>query len=102
MDALDQAESLSRNAFLKVPDAGRAEEPSVSIKQGAGESYMEFIDRLKNAVDKQAENVDAYDLILKQSAVENASEDWQKILHPMRNPTLIKMTDACNRAGTHT
>lgn len=47
--ALNQVKSLASNAFLKVPDAGGAEQAFVSIKQGAGEPYVQFIDRLKNA-----------------------------------------------------
>lgn len=63
---------------------------------------MQFIDRLRNAVDKQVENADARNMILKQLAVENANKDCQKIIRPVKNPTLLHMIEACSRVGKYT
>ncbi|KAM6306913.1 LOW QUALITY PROTEIN: stabilin-2-like [Podargus strigoides] len=50
-----------------------------------------------DSLDKQIENEEATDIILKKLAIENANEDCQKMLRPLNNPTLLQMTEAYNR-----
>ena len=63
---------------------------------------MQFIDRLKQALEHQIDNVEARDILLLKLAVENANVDCKKLLKslPNPNPTLVEMVEACNRIGT--
>ena len=40
---------------------------------------MSFVDRLKEAIEKQVENPEAKDVLLRQIAVENANEECQRV-----------------------
>ena len=51
-------------AFLKVPDAGKPQCLFTNIKQGPGEPFMQFINKLKDSLDKQVENEEAWELFL--------------------------------------
>ncbi|XP_021244600.1 endogenous retrovirus group K member 8 Gag polyprotein-like [Numida meleagris] len=98
--ALDQAKELAFSAFMKVPDDGKPQKSFISIKQGPTEPYVQFIDKLKDSLDKQIKNEEAREILLQKLATENANEDCRKVLRPLSNPTLLQMTDACNKIGT--
>lgn len=97
---LDQSKDLALGAFLKVPDAGKPHCSFTDIKQEPGEPFMQFIDKLKDSLDKQLENEGAREILLQKIAIENANEDCQKVLCPLNKPTLLQMIDASNKAGT--
>ena len=63
---------------------------------------MQFIDRLKQALERQVDNAEARDILLTKLAVENANVDCKRLLKslPNPNPTLVEMVEACNRIGT--
>ncbi|XP_037228141.1 uncharacterized protein LOC119140709 [Falco rusticolus] len=65
------------------------------------EPYMQFIDRLKQALERQVDNAEARDILLTKLAVENANVDCKRLLKslPNPNPTLVEMVEACNRIG---
>lgn len=86
-------------AFLKVPDAGKTQCLFSSIKQGLGEPFMQFIDKLKDSLDKQMASEEAREILLQKMAIENANKDCQKVLHPLNKPTLSQMIDTCNKLG---
>lgn len=65
--ALEQSKDLAFSVFLKVPDAGKLQKSFTTIKQGPTESYMQFIDKLKDSLDKQIENEEAREILLKTS-----------------------------------
>ena len=44
--------------MVKVPEIGKTEESFTCIIQQMNEPYMQFIDRLRDALDKQIDNVD--------------------------------------------
>jgi len=52
-EILRQSADLALQAILKVPDTGKAEKSFTTIKQGSSEPYMQFIDRLQDAINKQ-------------------------------------------------
>ncbi|KAK4805580.1 hypothetical protein QYF61_009345 [Mycteria americana] len=80
---LQQSCQLAYQALLKTPDTGKATQSFVSIKQGIAESFMPFIDKLKEAIEKQVENEAAREVLLMKLAVENA-----------------KMMEACQKVGS--
>ncbi|KQL60842.1 hypothetical protein AAES_04291 [Amazona aestiva] len=66
--------------MLQVPDVGKSVKAFTGIKQAEDEPYMQFIDRLETAIDKQVENDVAKEALLLKLAIENANLDCQKVL----------------------
>ncbi|XP_064901183.1 uncharacterized protein LOC135577216 [Columba livia] len=101
-EALEAVREEAKKALLKVPDSQKPQKAFTNITQEPREPYMQFIDRLKQALDRQIDNTEARDILLLKLAVENANADCKKLLKslPNQNPTLIEMIEACNRIGT--
>lgn len=100
MEALNDSKNLAYQAFMKVPDVGKPQRSFTNIRQGLQEPYMKFIETLKDALDKQVENEEARQILLQKLAIENANTDCQKVLRPLKNPTVVQMIEECNRVGT--
>ncbi|KQK76304.1 hypothetical protein AAES_137738 [Amazona aestiva] len=99
-EVLRQSAELALKAMLRVPDVGISVKAFTGIRQAKDELYMHFIDCLETAIDKQVENDAAKDDLLLKLATENANLDCQKVLHMLKNPTLIDMIEASNRIGS--
>lgn len=100
VEALQQPKELTLRVFHKVLDSGLATTSFVSIRQGADEPFIKFLDKLKVALDKQIDNITAQEILLKQLAVENTNPDCQKVLQPLQAPTVVEMLKACQGIGT--
>jgi len=101
-EALEATREEAKKALLKVPDSQKPQKTFTSITQDPREPYMQFIDRLKQALERQIDNKEAREILLLKLAVENANVDCKKLLKslPNPNPTLVEMVEACNRLGT--
>ena len=92
---------MALQAFLTLPEAGKQPISFTSIRQGVSETFMTFIDRLRDAVEKQIEHPEARESLLIKLALEYANADCKKILIALpRNATLVEMVEAANRVGT--
>lgn len=68
-----------RALFLMANDSTPSHNFS-TIKQAVDETFINFIDRLKDSVEKQVENLEAQTELLCVSAMANANENCKKIL----------------------
>ena len=83
-----------------VPDSQARETSSfTNIHQGAVEAYIDFIDRLQEAIERQIDNDEA---LLWQLAYENASKEFRAIIEPLRTTTkdISEFIKACQDIGT--
>ncbi|TRZ05448.1 hypothetical protein HGM15179_021659 [Zosterops borbonicus] len=101
-EALDGARNAARQDFFKVPDAKTPQKAFTTIVQGPQEPYMQFVDHLKQALERQIDNADAREILLLKLAVENSNTDCKKLLKslPKQDPSLVEMVEACNQIGT--
>ncbi|XP_075276167.1 endogenous retrovirus group K member 21 Gag polyprotein-like isoform X2 [Opisthocomus hoazin] len=101
-EALEATHEEAKKALLKVPDSQKPQKTFTTITQDPREPYMQFIDRLKQALERQIDNTEAREILLLKLAAENANVDCKKLLKslPNPNPTLVEMVEACNRIGT--
>lgn len=101
-EALEGIRDAARQTFLKVPDTKTPLKSFTTIVQGPQESYMQFVNCLKQALKRQIDNVDLHEILLLKLAVENANTDCKKLLKSLlnQNPTLTEMVEACNHVGT--
>ncbi|XP_055554235.1 endogenous retrovirus group K member 5 Gag polyprotein-like [Falco cherrug] len=100
--ALEAIREEAKKAFFQVPDLQKPQKAFTNITQESREPYMQFIDRLKQALERQVDNAEARDILLTKLAVENANVDCKRLLKslPNPNPTLVEMVEACNRIST--
>ena len=74
---------ISCRAWAKV-DNVNSDGSFVKITQGHEEEYAQFIGKLKDAIEKSIRDETLQNIILKQLAFENASEECQSVLRPIR------------------
>ena len=71
-----QCSATAPQAFKAVPEAKPCSSGSfINVRQGANEAYLDFIDRLQEAIQRQIENQDVAEALLLQLAFENANDD---------------------------
>lgn len=101
---LAQARDLGMQALMEVGKMALVPptQSCIKIKQGPKEPYMQFIERLKDAIEKQIANDEAKYVLIQALARSNANEDCKKAIDllPERNPSLDEMIDACADVGT--
>ncbi|GAB0206384.1 endogenous retrovirus group K member 10 Gag polyprotein-like [Grus japonensis] len=89
-------------ALRRVPDFGKRESSFASIRQGPQEPYIQFLDRLQTAIQRQIESSEAAELLLFQLAIENANMDCRRAIDPIHNQakTLNDLIRACQNVGS--
>ncbi|CAM4711127.1 unnamed protein product [Caretta caretta] len=93
----------AQHAFKKVPDSGKPTKSFVSIRQGASESFLDFTNRLHEAILRQVDNTEAAHELLLKLAVENANEDCRRALQAAQASAILELSDmlrACQNIGT--
>ncbi|XP_054131785.1 uncharacterized protein LOC128936668 [Melozone crissalis] len=101
---LAQARDLGMQALMEVGKMGLVmpTQSCIKIKQGPKEPYMQFIERLKDAIEKQIANDEEKRMLIQALAQSNANEDCKKAIDQLQeiNPSLDEMIDACADVGT--
>lgn len=99
---LEQLNTLVLRAIHWIPGTNSSNASFTSVKRGAAEPYIKFLDHLPNTLERQGGNQAARDALLKQLAVEIASADPQKVLQSLKNadPSIADMIKACQDVGT--
>ncbi|CAM5109079.1 unnamed protein product, partial [Eretmochelys imbricata] len=95
--------TCAQHAFQKVPDSGKPTKSFASICQGASESFMDFTNRLQEAILRQVDNPAAAQEILLKMAVENANKDCRRALQAAQVAGVLELSDmlrACQNIGT--
>ncbi|CAM5109455.1 unnamed protein product, partial [Eretmochelys imbricata] len=95
--------ACAQYAFRKVPDSGKPTKSFPSIRQGASESFMDFTNRLQEAILQQVDNPAAAQEILLKMAVENANEDCRRALQAAQAAGILELSDmlrVCQNIGT--
>ncbi|XP_053795420.1 uncharacterized protein LOC128786271 isoform X2 [Vidua chalybeata] len=98
---LSDIRDAGKEALLKIPDGTTPLQNFSSILQGPDETFIKFVDRLKEAIDRQIENVEAREELLQKMALTNANPETKKILRALPQdpePTIAKMVEACTKA----
>ncbi|XP_039399069.1 endogenous retrovirus group K member 21 Gag polyprotein-like [Mauremys reevesii] len=105
MESFHRTAMCIQRAFRRVPASGKPLRSFTNVKQQATEPYHHFVDRLKEAVQRQIDNPDAQTELLLRLAYEQSNADCRKILQTIihrPNYTLADMLQACAEVGTQT
>ena len=82
--AFSQSAQIALRALKAVPDSQAREIFSfTNICQRAAEAYIDFIDLLQEAIERQIDNDRAAKSLLWQLAYENANKDCRTIIGPL-------------------
>ncbi|CAM4673722.1 unnamed protein product [Lepidochelys kempii] len=95
--------TCAQHAFRKVLDSGKPTKSFASICQGASESFMDFTNRLQEAILQQVDSPAAAQEILLKMAVENVNEDCRRALQAAQASGIVELLDmlrACQNIGT--
>lgn len=96
---LAQAKACALEAFMALPQIGKANPPYLKIVQGEAETFLAFVDKVKMAVDA-APNVpkDLKDIMTKEVVIQNANSVCKRLLASLpASATMAQMVEACAR-----
>lgn len=96
---LQQRQALALSALKELPNIGVPKPPYINVKQKPGEPYMQFKDRLKEAIEASPDlTPEARMAVSKDLAVMNANPQCQQILASLgKTASLAEMVEACSR-----
>lgn len=66
--------------MIKVPETNNAAKSFATINPGPSENYVQFIDHLQEAINKQVEKLEANEALVLKLAVENANVCYQYVI----------------------
>lgn len=72
-----------------------------SITQGPEETFIKFVDRLKEQINRQIDHPAAREELLRKMTITNATAETKKILRALPQdpePTIAQMVEACTKA----
>ncbi|XP_054374450.1 uncharacterized protein LOC129047136, partial [Molothrus ater] len=99
-EALQDIALAAKTSLLLVHDESMPTMHFSAIKQGTDESFIKFVDRLRDALEKQIESTEAKKELLCKLALCNSNEKCKAILRslPMdTDPTIEQMLECCTR-----
>ncbi|RMC12355.1 hypothetical protein DUI87_09870 [Hirundo rustica rustica] len=100
-EVLIDIKDAARKAMVKIPLAGVSESSYIDIKQGPSESFTSFIDRLKQAMDRQVCDEWLKPHLLRCFAFMNTNTECKRIISALPGlPSMAEMIEACSRVGT--
>lgn len=98
--ALEDIKNAAQNALFQTPDGNTPQKSFFNIRQDMDETFIKFIDRLKDAIDKQIDCPRARELLLSKLAVSTANAECKKIIRALPSgpePTIQQMVEACTQ-----
>ena len=84
-EVLSLCHKAALNAWDRLPEPGRKVESYTRVRQGQGEPYTDFLQRLIKALNTGITDPEARRLILESLAFENANLDCKKIIGPLKS-----------------
>ncbi|KAF4803531.1 hypothetical protein TURU_015347 [Turdus rufiventris] len=98
---LEQCQKIGFAATVKTIEAAAPRPKYVKITQGPREPFLQFVEKIAAALEKQVEDDTPRQLLCKQLARDNANVDCFKIIQSLPgDPSLTHMVQACANVGT--
>ncbi|KAL2310262.1 hypothetical protein Nmel_006512, partial [Mimus melanotis] len=98
---LEQCQKIGLAAMLKTTEAAAPKQRYVKITQGPREPFLQFVEKIAAALEKQVEDDNLRQLLCKQLAKDNDNVDCLKIIQALPgDPSLMDMIQACAKMGT--
>lgn len=82
-------------------DMAALKQKYITIRQGPTEPFLQFVEKISAALEKQVEDAVLRQMLCKQLVKDNANEDCQKIIQALPgDPSVPDMVAACSKVGT--
>lgn len=90
---LAQAKVAALEAFHDLPQMGKVSPPYLKIKQGESESFITFLDRIREAIDNTSDLDDSIkNTLVKEVAIQNANSACKKLIRTLpQGASLVKI-----------
>lgn len=89
------------HAVARTTELAAPKQRYTAIRHGKNEPFLQFVDKLAEALDKQADDGGLKNTLLQQLARDNANEDCRKIVEALPGePSIADMVTACSEVGT--
>ena len=100
--AIVQTRLCCLRAWEKVEKPGEAQKSFTKIIQSQNEPFVDFISRLKEAIDKTVRQSDLREMLLQTLSFENANSECQKVIRPLKaqGASLEEYIKACADIGS--
>lgn len=100
LDILNDIKNAAHVALLKIPDGKTPLQNFSTIHQDINESFIKFVDRLKETIERQIDNPEAQEELLWKMAATNANEETKKIIRVLPQdpePSIRQIVEACTK-----
>ncbi|KAF4794470.1 hypothetical protein TURU_101853 [Turdus rufiventris] len=98
---LAKAQQLGMSALIKIMEMAALKQRYVTIQQGNKEPFLQFVEKVAAAVEKQVDDENLRQIICKQLTRDNVNEDCQKNIESLPgDPLLADIVTACSKIGT--
>ncbi|XP_074716880.1 uncharacterized protein LOC141940007 [Strix uralensis] len=98
---LEQAQHIGITALKRTMEMAAPKQKYIAIRQGPKEPFLQFVEKISAALEKQVEDETLRQMLCKQLAKDNANEDCQKIIQSLPgDPSIPDMVAACSKVGT--
>ncbi|KAL2311714.1 hypothetical protein Nmel_003452, partial [Mimus melanotis] len=97
---LEQCQKIGLATMLKTMEATAPKQTYAKITQGPREPFLQFVEKIATALEKQVEDDNLRQLLCKQLSKDNANVDCLKIIQALPgDPSLTDMIQACAKVG---
>uniref|UniRef100_A0A8C5X7Z7 CCHC-type domain-containing protein n=1 Tax=Malurus cyaneus samueli TaxID=2593467 RepID=A0A8C5X7Z7_9PASS len=98
---LEQCQQIGMAALVKTMEMASPKPRYVRIVQGTKEPFLPFVEKIAAAIERQVEDDNLRQLLVKQLARDNANEDCRKVIDSLPgDPSVSNMVHACVKIGT--
>ncbi|XP_054243074.1 endogenous retrovirus group K member 113 Gag polyprotein-like [Indicator indicator] len=98
---LEQSQRIGMTAIRKTMEIASPCPCYTVIKQGPREPFLQFVEKISAAIEKQVDDEGLRQILCRQLAKDNANEDCQKIIDALPGePSIADMVTACSKVGT--
>ncbi|XP_036262129.1 uncharacterized protein LOC118701558 [Molothrus ater] len=98
---LAQAQQLGMSALLKTMEMAAPKPRYITIQQGVKEPFLQFVERVAAALEKQVEDDKLKQILCRQLARDNVNDDCRRIIDSLLgDPSLSDLVVACSKVGS--
>ncbi|RMC20538.1 hypothetical protein DUI87_01389 [Hirundo rustica rustica] len=98
---LDQCHRTGMAALVQTIEMVAPNESFAAVVQGTHEPFLQFAERLTASIERQVEDLNARQLLLKHLVRTNSNAECRRIIEALPgDPSVSQMAEACAKAGT--
>lgn len=98
---LQQCQQIGMHALARTVELAAPRQCYTAIRQGKTEPFLQFVEKLAGALEKQVDDDGLKNTLCQQLARDNGNEDCREIIEALPGePSIADMVTACSKVGT--